>query len=81
MRSSDLTHRVIVQRFTEARNSFGEPIETWTNFSTPWASIEYATGSEGYEADRERSEVPATVKLRRSSATMSLRGGVSSTST
>lgn len=73
MRSGDLTHRLVLQRGTESRDSFGEPIATWTNLATVWAQVEYVAGSEGFDADRDRTEVPATIRLRRSSDTMSLR--------
>ena len=73
MRASELTHRVIIQRATEARDTMGHPVQTWTTLATVWAGIEWTPGAEGFSGDRDYSEVPVTVKIRRSSDTVSVR--------
>ena len=73
MRSGDLTHRIALQRGTETRNSFGEPIAVWSDLSQVWAKIEWGGGSEGFAGDREYPGVPATISVRRSTDVMSLR--------
>lgn len=41
-----LDRRITLQRRTTAANAYSEPIETWTNLATVWASIDYPlTGS------------------------------------
>ncbi len=73
MRPSDLTHRVVIQRATEARDSMGHPVPTWTTLAEVWADIDWASGTEAFSGDREYAEVPVTVKIRRSTDTMSVR--------
>lgn len=73
MRSSDLTRRVALLRSTEARDSFGQPIPTWTVLAQVWASIEWLPGNEAFRGDREYAEVPGTVKIRRSDTVVSVR--------
>ena len=36
MRAGKLRHRVVLERKTEARDSYGEAIETWAPFATVW---------------------------------------------
>lgn len=73
MKAGALSHRIALQRATEARNSFGDPIQTWANVAQVWASVEWASGSESFDADRERVEVPVSIQVRRSTDTMTIR--------
>lgn len=71
--SGRMRERVVLQRASEAANGFGEPIKTWTTLAQVWAEVEWVPGSEGVTGEREYAEVPVTVRVRRSSDTMSLR--------
>jgi head-tail adaptor len=73
MRSSDLTHRIYLQRATEAQSGTGHPVKSWATLQHVWASIERSGGREAFTADGDVSEVPATIRLRRSKDVMSLR--------
>lgn len=73
MRAGDLTHRVLIQRGTESRDTFGEPIVSWSDLGQVWAQVEWQHGSESLQGDRRYSDPVATVRVRRSTATMSLR--------
>lgn len=73
MRSSDLTHRISLQRVTESRDSFGDPVASWSELGQVWAAIEWAGGGESLQADRQYAEVPAAIDVRRSTTTMSVR--------
>ena len=68
-----MSERIVLQRATEARDSFGEPIKTWGNLAQVWAAVEWQSGSEAFQADREYAEVPVELRVRRSTTTMSLR--------
>lgn len=73
MKASDLTHRVVIQRATEARDSFGQPIASWTTLAQVWAAVEYVSGAEAFQGERDYSETPVIVRIRRSSDVMSVR--------
>jgi len=40
MRIGRLRRRVVIQTVSEAQNSIGEPIETWSTFATVWGGVE-----------------------------------------
>lgn len=73
MRASDLAHRISLQRVTESRDSFGDPIASWSELAQVWASIEWSGGNESLQADRQYAEVPIVLEVRRSATTMSVR--------
>lgn len=73
MKAGDLDTRVVLQRATEARDSFGDPIATWTELSSVWANVDWTSGNEGKGGDREYPEIPVRLEVRRSTETMSLR--------
>ena len=73
MNAGKLTDRVVLQRATEVRDSFGEPIQTWTELARVWARVDWEGGSEQSQAAREYAQVPVRVEVRRSTDTMSLR--------
>ena len=39
MRAGRLRHRVTIQGLTTTPNSYGEPVETWTNLATVWGEV------------------------------------------
>ena len=73
MRASDLTHRIYLQRATESQTATGYPQKTWGTLQHVWASVEMPTGKEFFTGDRDLSEVPALIRIRRSNDVMSLR--------
>lgn len=68
MRVGRLRHPVRVERATEIRNSYGEPIKTWTLLAYTRAAIEPLRGSERMVAMQVHSEVTNRITLRWHSA-------------
>lgn len=46
MRAGKIDVRITIQRKTTETSNSGEPVETWSDLSTRWASIEPLTGTE-----------------------------------
>lgn len=46
MRAGKLDRKITIQRKTTGSSGSGEPIETWSELSTRWASIKPLTGTE-----------------------------------
>lgn len=44
-RTGQRRSKIELQRKTETKNAYGEPVETWTTYSRPWAKVigEYGT--------------------------------------
>ena len=53
MRSEKLDRRIIIESFTDARDSYGQPIRTWSTFATVWAGVKLNIGKEIF-ATREK---------------------------
>lgn len=65
VRSGELRHRVTIQQKTTAQDTYGQPIETWTNVATVWASIEDLRGREFIEARQvPAAEITTRVRIR-----------------
>lgn len=50
MRAGKLKHRVLIEKPTEEKNSFGEITTTWSTHVTRWAQVEQLTGAEYWTA-------------------------------
>ena len=50
MESGQLKHRIVIERPTEAADSFGEPDKTWAEFIHTYARIAPVTGREFFDA-------------------------------
>lgn len=46
MRTGRLDKRIIIQRKTVTQDNSGEPIETWDDLATRWATVTPLTGTE-----------------------------------
>lgn len=46
MRAGTIDRKITIQRKTSDTSNSGEPIETWSDLSTRWASIRPLTGTE-----------------------------------
>lgn len=64
MRAGRLRHKATIQTSTEAQNSFGEPIRTWTTFATVWMEIAPMTGRELTAQKAALSETTIRVVIR-----------------
>ena len=65
-RTGEFDQRVAILRATEARDSVGHPVPTWTVLAQVWAKVEWLAGTEPFQGDRDYPEVTATVTIRRS---------------
>ena len=52
MNPGELDRRITFQQATQTRNTNGEVIDTWGDYASRWAKLEYGSGSDGVESDR-----------------------------
>ena len=64
MRAGLLRHRVTIQNLTTAQDSFGDIVETWSDFATVWAQVEDLSGREFFAAAQVNSEIKTRVRIR-----------------
>lgn len=64
MRSGRLRHKVTIQTASEAIDSFGQAIKTWSTYAQPFASVEPLNGKEFFTANADNSEVTVRIRLR-----------------
>ena len=64
MNIGKLRHRVTIQEATEVQNDYGEPIKTWNDVNTVWASVEPIRGREFVAAAEIHSEVTTRIRMR-----------------
>lgn len=46
MRAGDLRHQIVIQRYTETSNDFGEMVQEWATLSTQRASVNPISGKD-----------------------------------
>lgn len=46
MKAGALDRRITIERYTSVQNEYGEPVVTWTNLATVWASWRRASARE-----------------------------------
>jgi len=59
-----LRERVTIQSATEARNSIGEVVQTWSTFGEAWASVDGLSSREVLQSGQQQTEVTHRVRLR-----------------
>lgn len=64
MKIGELNKRVILQRLTMTKNTYGEIMEQWDNVATVWASIKPISGREYFAAEAVNSDVTHKVIMR-----------------
>lgn len=64
MRAGMLRHKIVVQKFTEVQDVYGEADKTWTTFKTLWAHVSPISGREYFDAKQHTSEISHQVKIR-----------------
>ena len=67
--AGDLDRLITIQRATVTPNGFNEPIETWGDHATVWASRRDASAYETYRAQEVDAEISARFRVRWSSQT------------
>jgi SPP1 family predicted phage head-tail adaptor len=74
MEAGRLDKRVTIQSQASTRNSIGEPVQTWSDVATIWASVEPVQGREFWAQQQVQSEVTTRVRIRyREGVTASMR--------
>jgi head-tail adaptor len=64
---------VIVQRATTAKDSYGEPIQTWAEIGRLYAAMIHGRGDERRQAAMEQGAQPATFQMLSGAITRGLR--------
>ncbi|MCA9312662.1 MAG: phage head closure protein [Phycisphaerales bacterium] len=59
-----LRHRVTVQRATEERDSYGQPVQTWSDIGRVWARIRPLSGREYIAARQVQADLTHEVTIR-----------------
>lgn len=67
MRAGSLDRRIVIQRFTETRDEYNDPVPSWTTLATVWASYEPLSDGEVYRAGETMAEASARFVVRYSS--------------
>ena len=62
MRSGRLDRRVTIQTLTETLDKYGDPVQSWVDQVTVWASVQPLRGDEPFENQQTLSK--ATTKFR-----------------
>lgn len=64
MRAGQLSERVTLQARSNAPDSYGQPVPTWSAAATLWAAVESVSGREYITASTEQAETTLRVTLR-----------------
>jgi SPP1 family predicted phage head-tail adaptor len=64
LRSGSLNRRVILQQQSVTQDAAGQPVNTWVDVATVWASVLLLSGLETIKADRPASIVKASIRIR-----------------
>jgi SPP1 family predicted phage head-tail adaptor len=62
--AGQMRERVTAQVATQTTNTLGEPIPTWSEFATVWASVEGVTARELLLAGQQQTEISHRVRMR-----------------
>lgn len=65
MRSGLLNRRVTIQKLAVGQDAIGQPVTTWTDLATVWASVVYLQGLETIKGDADTSVKKASIRIRR----------------
>lgn len=66
--AGQLNQRITFQQKTVARNSIGEELVTWSDFSTVWAKVMPLRGNAFYAANQQQHVIDARFLIRSKSA-------------
>lgn len=62
-----LRHRVAIQRPLQVRDAYGQPVLSWLDVATVWASVENVGGSESWNARQVQADATLGVTTRHGS--------------
>jgi SPP1 family predicted phage head-tail adaptor len=64
MQSGRLRHQITLQSPSRTRNAVGEPVTTWTDVATVWASVGPLSARDLFAAQQWQAEVTHRVRIR-----------------
>jgi SPP1 family predicted phage head-tail adaptor len=64
MRAGELTSRITIQRPADGEDERGQPLTTWTDVATVWATIAFTSGLGAIKAEAPVSVVKASIRIR-----------------
>lgn len=62
--AGSLRHRITIQQFSVAKDSYGEDIKTWSDYHICWAEISPFRGREYFESQQIVPEIETRMKIR-----------------
>lgn len=72
MQAGDLDRRIRLERFTETRDEYNEPVKAWATLATRSASYEPLSDGEKFSASETAANASARFRIRWSGATRDL---------
>ena len=64
MNISRLDRKIVIETWSNAQNSFGEPVKTWSTYHTCFANVTKFGGTEKLEADKTTATIQVKFKIR-----------------
>lgn len=64
MRTGQMRHQVVIQVRSTAQDTYGEQVQSWTEFATRRALVERSRGSEIWASAQRSGRVPVVFHLR-----------------
>lgn len=64
MNTGALNKRVKIQHLAAGQDAIGQPVMTWSDFATVWASIRHPSGLQAIKGDADVSVVKASIRIR-----------------
>lgn len=64
MEAGQLRERITVQQASETRNTLGETLQSWSTYTTVWASVEGVSARESLYAGQQQISISHRVRLR-----------------
>lgn len=70
--AGELDRRITLERFTETRDSFNEPVKTWATLATVWATFTPLSDGERFRASETAANASARFLIRYSTTVSDL---------
>jgi len=64
MRAGDLDQRVTLRTPSTSQDAMGQPLVSWADVDTVWASLRYNSGVESIKAGADTATTKASVRIR-----------------
>jgi SPP1 family predicted phage head-tail adaptor len=64
MRAGQLRHRITIEQASDARDEYGEPVQSWTTYAQAWAAVEPISGREYWSANQDVAKANYRIRLR-----------------